>query len=190
VTSTSTTLLLGALLFLTVPAAPAQQRFASAAVRTYGDEGSESRSVFATPVDLPSNVAVPQAFGALVDAMLRSSPTFRAQCTRIARAPELQISVRRSVLSPAQSALTRLVRHDGRLDAEVEIGLFGDAEMLIAHEFEHIIEQLDGVDLAAMADRAGTGVRTDPRTGQFETDRAIAIGQRVAHEVSRVVARR
>ncbi len=51
---------------------------------------------------------------------------------------------------------------------------------LLGHEFEHLIEQLDGVDLSAMA-RGGEARRlTD---GAFETERAIAAGQQVAGEV-------
>jgi hypothetical protein len=183
--------LMGAILLLTLPAGPAPQRFASSAVRPYGDAESESRAVFATAVGLPPNITMSAAFDDPVGAMLRLSPTFRAQCSRIGRAEQLHVTVRRSLLAPSQSAMTRLVRQDdGRLDAEVEVGPLGDAIMLVAHEFEHIIEQLDGVDLASMAVRPGTGVRSDPKTGQFETERAIAIGQRVARETSRAVARR
>lgn len=183
--------LTGALLLLIVPLAPAQPPVASAVVQPYGDENSESRTVFSTPVTLPANVSIPAAYDDLVEEMLRSSPTFRAQCSRLARASHLHVSLQRSLLAPPQSAVTRLVRHtDGRLDAEVEIGHVGDVVLLIAHEFEHIIEQLDDVNLAAMADRSGTGVHMDPATGHFETERAIAIGQRVAREASRAVARR
>jgi hypothetical protein len=185
------TTLIGALLMLIVPAVPAQQRFVSTVVHQYGDEDSESRAVFSSPVSLPPNVAIPADYDDLVDGMLRSSPTFRSQCSRIGRATQLHIVVQRSVFAPPQSAFTTLVRHSGgRIDAGVEVGVLGDVVLLIAHEFEHIIEQLDDVDLAAMAGRPGTGVRTDPRTGQFETERAIAIGQRVAREVSRAVARK
>ena len=178
------------MLLLTIPAAPAQQRFASAIVHLYGEEDPENR-VLSTPLDLPANITMPDAYHDLVDTMLRSSPTFRAQCGRIARATRLQIIVRRSVGAAPQAALTHVTRqHGGLLEAEVEIGLFGDIALLIAHEFEHIIEQLDGVDLSALAARTGTGVRADPRSGQYETDRAIAIGRRVSREVSDAVARR
>ena len=184
-------LLIGAVLLLLVPAVPAQQPFAVGVAHPYGDENSESRAVFSTPIELPSNVVLSPDYADAVEAMLRSSPTFRAQCTRIARATQLHVTVRKSVLAPPQSAITRLTRqNNGGLDAEVEIGPFGDATMLIAHEFEHIIEQLDGVDLSSMSVRPGTGVRTDPKTGQFETERAIAIGQRVAREAARAMARR
>jgi hypothetical protein len=185
------TILLGVVLLLTVPAAPAQQRLASTAAHPYGDESAESLAVASAPVALPPNVTVPAAYDDLMSTMLRLSATFRAQCARLARTPQLDVTVRRSISAAPQAALTHLTRRgDGRIEAEVEIGLFGDVVLLIAHEFEHIIEQLDGVDLISLADRPGTGVRTDPRNGQFETERAITIGQRVAREVSRAVARR
>jgi len=180
----------GVVLTLVVASAPAQQRFVPAVAQTYGDEESESGAVFATAITLPPNIVMAPEYDELVDAMLRLSPTFRAQCSRIARASGLRVTVRRSLLAPSQSALTRMVRQHGRLEAEVEIGPFGDVIVLVAHEFEHIVEQLDGVDLASMAGRSGTGVRADPKTGHFETERAIAIGQRVAREASRAVARR
>ena len=184
-------ILLGAVLLISVPAAPAQPRLTAAVVLPYGDENSESRAVFSTPLDLPPNVTIPAAFADFVEDMLRSSPTFRAQCSRIAREASLRVVVRKSLLAPAQAAITRLIRRsDGYLDAEVELGAFGDVVLLVAHEFEHIIEQLDGVDLTSMAARPGTGVRTDPRTGQFETDRAIVVGRLVARETSHAVARR
>jgi len=185
------TIIIGAVLLLASQAVPPQPQLVAAVVHPYADEESESRAVFATPVSLPSNVTLADGYDDLVEAMLRSSPTFRAQCSRLGGATELHVLVRRSLLASPQSAMTRLVRQrDGHIEAEVEIGMFGEGALLIAHEFEHIIEQLDGVDLPALADRHDTGVRADPRTGHFETERAIAIGQRVAREVTRAVARR
>ena len=53
---------------------------------------------------------------------------------------------------------------------------------MIAHEFEHIVEQLDGLDLPRLARLApGTVWATGDQT--FETQRAIAMGRLVAREV-------
>ena len=83
-------------------------------------------------------------------------------------------------------AMTRIVRRpDGVIDAGVQVGSAGDPVLLIAHEFEHILEQLDGVDLPSMAARPATGVRLVSGSGHFETERAIAAGRRVADEVTR-----
>ncbi len=58
----------------------------------------------------------------------------------------------------------------------------GDVEM-IAHELEHIIEQLDEVDLAQKARRSRSGVRaTDGGRSVFETTRALHVGLRVVQE--------
>ncbi len=51
----------------------------------------------------------------------------------------------------------------------------------IAHELEHIVEQLDGVDLKA---QAGNGEVWRTGDGAFETRRAIDSGRRVAREMT------
>ena len=56
-----------------------------------------------------------------------------------------------------------------------------DAPRRIAHEMEHIIEQLDDVDLQA---QAGNGTVWKDREGSFETQRAIEAGRQVEREVS------
>ena len=55
-----------------------------------------------------------------------------------------------------------------------------DLTELIAHEFEHVLEQLDCVDLRALAH---TGDSRQLADGAFETARAIIAGQQVAGEV-------
>ena len=75
------------------------------------------------------------------------------------------------------------------MEADVQLGPSADPVKLIAHEFEHILEQLDGVDLASMATRVATGVHMVPGSGHFETERAIAAGRQVASEVRRGRAR-
>lgn len=59
-----------------------------------------------------------------------------------------------------------------------------DHAELIAHEIEHIIEQLDGIDLGARATLPATGVRRCA-DGAFETMRAIRTGLAVAGEMRR-----
>ncbi len=51
---------------------------------------------------------------------------------------------------------------------------------LVAHEIEHILEQLDGVDLKT---QAGSGAVWKSDDGAFETRRAIEAGKRVAREI-------
>ena len=140
-----------------------------------------------TQLAMPANITVTPMYRALVDTMLRDSPTFRRQCVRLAGENSLTVvlvigsHVRRSDLR-ATTAMKRT--EDGRLTALVEIPPLKDLEELIAHEFEHIIEQLDGVDLAAQAARPQTGVtQIGPRRSVFETVRATRMGLKVAAEL-------
>jgi hypothetical protein len=135
---------------------------------------------------VPPNIAIPTSYRAVVAEMYRYSPTFRRQCHRLGRASDVRVRITASVLhgmSP-DAALTRIVRdRAGGIDAGVELGVSGDLVTLIAHEFEHILEQLDGVDLPVMATRTASGVYLVPGSGHFETERAIAAGRQVADEV-------
>jgi hypothetical protein len=175
--------MLPVLLAAIILAQPAQQLVSFDSVFPY----TEDAPAATTPVE-SENVVIPEdGVRRTVAAMLRASPTFRRQCARIGRTSALRVVVTRSLMSArlAADALTRITRAaDGRVVAEVELGPSGDQVMLLAHEFEHILEQLDGVDLAAMAARSGTGVRRCPYEG-FETERAIAVGRQVSAEVSR-----
>ena len=111
---------------------------------------------------LPANLIVARLYEPLVEAMLRDSPTFRRQCVRIAA--EAGLTVHLSVNPPPRRfdrrATTRMTQHALGLTAIVEIGALDDTQELIAHELEHVIEQLDGVDLAARARLANTGVKS------------------------------
>ena len=179
--------MLPVLLAAIILAEPAQQLISFNSVFTYVEDAAP-----AEPLVEPRNVFFPESVRDTVAAMLRASPTFRRQCARIARASVLRVVVTRSLVpgSPA-GALTRITRAPGgRVVAEVELGLLGDDVTLLAHEFEHILEQLDEVDLAAMAARSGTGVRQLPHARGFETERAIAAGRQVAGEVFRRGGRR
>ena len=98
----------------------------------------------------PPNLVIPNAYRPLLESMLRDSPTFRRQCVRIAGEPSLTVHV--SIQPPSWPSA---VRADNSCEAAAEwpslahiaIGPLGDLIELIAHEFEHVIEQLDGVDL-------------------------------------------
>ena len=70
---------------------------------------------------------------------------------------------------------------DQTVVALVDIRVFGDRTELLGHEIEHVIEQLEGLDLRRLA-AAGQHVWESHR-GMFETDRAIRAGQRVFKEM-------
>jgi hypothetical protein len=134
-------------------------------------------------VEAPPNLTVPSGYQTAIDQMLARSPMFRRQCVRLAGAPHLAVVVR--MLHPVTGgprARTQISQVDGsRLIAAVEINPLGDFMELLAHEIEHIIEQLDGIDLAAKATVARSGVWSCA-DGTFETSRAVRVGTLVASE--------
>jgi hypothetical protein len=136
----------------------------------------------------PPNLVVSPVYRPLVESMLRDSPTFRRQCMRIAGEPALTVRLVIAVsrLSSVR-AITRLTRNaEGHLSAVVGLAFSRDMKELIAHEFEHIIEQLDGVDLAARVALRDTGVTSVGHAADmFETTRAKRVGLRVVSELGR-----
>ena len=79
---------------------------------------------------------------------------------------------------------TTTVTLESRLVATVAINPRGDFTELLAHELEHVIEQLDGIDLAVKASVANSGVRSCV-DGTFETSRAVRVGSVVAVQARR-----
>lgn len=136
--------------------------------------------------DVPTNVVASPGYQELMRSMLERSPTFRRQCLRIATTPDLLITVeRRAAAWSASRAQTRISRErGGRVHATIEVSDGADQAELIAHEFEHIIEQLDGVDLPSRARLASTGVsRGSLDSNTFETVRARRVGATVLAEL-------
>jgi hypothetical protein len=137
----------------------------------------------------PINLLVSSIYRPLIDSMLRDSPTFRRQCMRIAAEPALivRLSIGTIPFSSAVRAISQIRKvREGGFSAVIEIASQHDLEELIAHELEHVIEQLDGVDLAARAALRNTGVTAIGYAADvFETTRAKRAGLRVAAELSR-----
>jgi hypothetical protein len=137
-------------------------------------------------VETPPNLTVPSGYHQAIGTMLERSPMFRRQCLRLAAASHLAVVVK--MLHPNSGgarARTQIRRADGGLlIASVEINPYLDFTELLAHELEHVIEQLDGIDLAAKAAVARSGVR-NCADGTFETSRAVRVGALVALEARR-----
>jgi hypothetical protein len=68
--------------------------------------------------------------------------------------------------------------------AEVHLPPTNGLIELVAHEFEHVIEQIEGLDLKRSARIKGSGVR-ELEGRVFETDRAQAAGRLVLVEMDR-----
>jgi len=134
-------------------------------------------------VEIPANLSVPSGYRATIETMIERSPMFRRQCLRLVAAPHFAVVVR--MLHPftgGPRARAQIRQGDGgRVIAVVEINPLGDFMELLAHELEHVIEQLDGIDLAAKAAVARSGVRSCAE-GTFETSRAARVGSLVAVE--------
>jgi hypothetical protein len=149
--------------------------------------GFASGRLVADDAALPSplrHVDAPPAGRQLIARMLRSSPTFRRQCARLAHSGvPVRISFDfdpRITHSYAQSTITRTPALQARV--RLRGGPLATPEHL-AHEFEHILEFVDEVDLPrAVADRVH-GARLVERPLVFETARAIAVGRIVAAEM-------
>ncbi len=132
---------------------------------------------------LPSTIALESGLEPIVRVALAYSPRFRQQCHALASATRLKATVkvafqRSSVIGRARAIVHRGL--GGTFTAQIEIRDPAQTTELLAHEFEHIIEQLDGVDLTVLAARGAAHRLHD---GAFETERAIATGQQVAGEV-------
>ena len=122
------------------------------------------------------------AFATLVEQMWRESETFRQQCQRLGEERELTVKVLADA-SRARGpirAWTELSRKSGSaMLARVIIHVPADAIELIAHELEHVIEQIDG------AGATGVRVTTTHASGAaYESQRAMEAGKLVAREVT------
>jgi Tol biopolymer transport system component len=129
------------------------------------------------------NLEVAPALKPVFQRLRESSPTFRRQCARIAATKHLRVRVlpddqpRR----PSIDARSELAFEGGSLaSADVYVDPSPDAPWLVAHEFEHILEHLDGVNLGEQADSDAVWKNG---ANSFETRRAIEAGQRVFSEL-------
>ena len=133
---------------------------------------------------LPATVSVPDDLQRHVDSMMALSATFRGQCRRIAQASSLRVVIRvdPALADRSYRAQTWFARTpSGDLFARVRVSLRLNPIEWIAHEFEHVIEQLDGVDLPALA--AGHKAVWLSADKMFETMRAIDAGRAVVAEM-------
>jgi hypothetical protein len=142
----------------------------------------------ATPAspEPPSNFHVDEILQPVVSALLAKSPTFRRQwdiinASRLVRVRVLSIiGLQDESLARARGQVSRYAF--GSMRATIEIPIAADVTELLPHELEHVIEQLEGLDLAGLAQRGEQGV-VEVRRGMYETARARAAGLQVVREV-------
>ena len=149
----------------------------------------EGRPAFAgsralTPVEFPRTLKAESTLVPKVEQMLGASPTFREQCLRLDGADRLVVLLRVNPLLPkdifrAKSTLRRYT--SGLMVVDVEVAAGGDQAEWIAHEFEHVLEMIEGRDLSSLAREQAPGVwRSVDR--MIETNRATEAGLSVLSE--------
>jgi len=134
----------------------------------------------------PSNIRVDELLQPLVSALLEKSVTFRRQWTTINASRIVRVAVQARMgmsddgAARARAQVTRYAHGSIRVVIEIAVGI--DLTELLPHELEHVIEQVEGVDLPVLARQGEQGV-TEVRRGIYETARARAAGRRVVDEV-------
>lgn len=138
----------------------------------------------ATPV-LPEHVRVDRLILPRVREMIRRSPAFRRQCQRLADLPWVHVAVRLDPrLASAQTyrAMSVIQRPQPTLIvAIVMLEPLADPALWLAHELEHVLEQVDGVDVARLASRKRNAWRVSDTL--IETARAVEAGELVLDEL-------
>jgi hypothetical protein len=133
---------------------------------------------------IPACIEASEPLRPILQTMWDRSPTFRRQCARIGGARlQVVLDLGTALQVGRRRARASFVASNGRfVRAEIHV-LWNPHSIveLVAHELEHVIEQLDGVQLTG---RAQAGVYRSA-SGAFETARAIYIGEQVAREVRR-----
>jgi hypothetical protein len=128
---------------------------------------------------IPANIEA-RILASDVMALLERSDTFRAQCARIAAAPNVRVTLTVVATIDSARAQTAIRRYaTGSLNADVELVFGENYRELLAHEFEHIIEQIDGVNLRQ---EAAAGRAWQLPGGAFETRRALTAGVQALRE--------
>jgi hypothetical protein len=138
---------------------------------------------------LPDNIDAGQLAPKMIDILSRSE-TFRRQCLRIAatRVLRIRLGIELQPLNSASyRALTELERYEaGALRADVRL-VFGENYVeILGHEFEHVLEQIDGVNLRSEVSTGGARVLPG---GAYETHRATEAGLQVLREYQTLPSR-
>ena len=138
-----------------------------------------------TPNAVTASVVVDAKLQGLIAELLSRSPAFRRQWQRLERFPRLSIRIElvhaNHVEGGAHAATRISLLPDGSLHAEVAIPGGHRLAELVAHEVEHVLERLDGVNVVRQHALGDNSVRR--ASANFETARAVLVGQLVAKEV-------
>lgn len=133
--------------------------------------------------ELPPNVDVSTDLARVLKKLYARSETFRGQCERIAgAATTLHVTVRLDNSLPSRCRAYTSLRRLGRtVNADMRLPPGRALIEMIGHEFEHVVEQIEGINLRTLARQRGSGVwEVDAQV--FETERAQHAGRLVALE--------
>jgi hypothetical protein len=134
-------------------------------------------------LELPRNLRVPENMRPMLMRMLRTSATFRRQIAYLAAKPAVRVSVMYGGMRGDRNyhALSTVRKHEwGAIVVDTQVFVPTDLVEIIAHELEHVCEQIEGVDLRSLSRIKGVGVYD--LNGHFETSRAIRAGQEATRE--------
>jgi hypothetical protein len=135
------------------------------------------------PRELPRNLRVPPNMRPMLMRMLQTSATFRRQIATLSAKPAVRMTVNYGGMRGDRNyhALSTVRKHQwGAMMIDTTVFVPTDLVEIIAHELEHVCEQMEGVDLRSLSRRRGEGVYD--LNGHFETARAIRAGQEASRE--------
>jgi hypothetical protein len=136
-----------------------------------------------TESHLPTNFKVPEKLQPVLEEVLRRSPKFREQVQELRRTPHFRVTLSYGNLSiwhvlRAESHVSKYEFGAVRIDTRLYTAQ--DLVEVIAHELEHACEQIEGIDVRALAHQRHSGV--SDVGGHYETQRAVLAGRQVARE--------
>jgi hypothetical protein len=102
---------------------------------------------------IPVSIGTSSQIRQQIERMIARSATFRQQCQRL-DIPRLSVQIRTDLQlgeQPTYHARTTIARSATGVVAWVSLAAFDDPAEWLGHEFEHIIEQLEGVDVPQLA---------------------------------------
>jgi hypothetical protein len=162
-------------------------RWSVAAIIATSSVASGSAQSDPEPVDKPAKVRPwpcrligASTFDRVIERGWERSETIRRQCEELASARAVVV-LQWGAMDSQSHAKTWMAIHDGVVVATVKLPPVGDTIVLMAHEFQHVIELTRGLDLEAEAGRRGSGVWKT--LGGYETQAAVDVTKQVAKEL-------
>ena len=134
-------------------------------------------------LSLPNNIAFPEAIHRVVEGSVTLSPTLQRQFAAITvTRAHVDVLVSPAALPAFRRAETTISRYkNGFIKAQIVLPPGEEFGELLAHELEHVLEQIERVDLPALV-RAGLAHRDGH--GVYETVRAQQAGVAASAEIA------